>query len=75
MNVSLVWPVWESCNIYFLLNLLALFQTIWYFDTISKNKGSFAGGNGIGAIFSPTTPNAIVFQNSNAITIDARDVV
>ncbi len=72
-DVSLVWPVGN--RVYLLPpESFSAFQTIWYFDTISKTMGSFAGGNGIGAIFSPTTPNAIVFQNSNAITIDARVV-
>lgn len=70
-DVSLAWPVGN--RIYLLPpESFQAFQTVWYFDMISKTVGSFANGSGVGALFSPVSSHALVFQNKNNTTITAR---
>lgn len=72
-DVSLIWPA--GSRIYLVPpESFHAFQTIWYFDMDSKTMGSFVGGSGVGVIFSSVTSNAMVFQNTNNITINARIV-
>lgn len=72
-DVSLMWPA--GSRIYLVPpESFHAFQTIWYFDMDSKTMGSFVGGSGVGVIFSSVTSSAMVFQNANNITINARIV-